>query len=197
MPHPDTDALVERIWRDDRLRKRLYSQAARFFGRSVNEQRAGLDAHHLVSLVVNRVLEKGDLHKQPNPEAYLMKAIFNAGLDAKERDDNYQRKTPQLLDPAEIAPVNHEPATINALATAAVLEDAISSLPERAQRVAEAKLENPDKNINELAAHLGMSRDTIRRAIQDMRDDETLRGYVQPEVESPPITNATHPEEQP
>lgn len=197
MPHPDTDALVERIWRDDRLRKRLYSQAARFFGRSVNEQRAGLDAHHLVSLVVDRVLEKGNLHKQPNPEAYLMKAISYAGLDAKERDDNYQRKAPQLLDPAEIAPVNHEPATINALATAAVLEDAISSLPERAQRVAEAKLENPDKNINELAAHLGVSRDTIRRAIQDMRDDETLRGYVQPEVESPPITNASHPEEQP
>ena len=197
MPHPDTDALVERIWRDDRLRKRLYSQAARFFGRSVNEQRAGLDAHHLVILVVDRILEKGNLHKHPNPEAYLMKAIFFAGLDAKERDDNYKRKAPQLLDPAEIAPVNHEPATINALATAAVLEVAISSLPERAQRVAEAKLENPDKNINELAAHLGVSRDTIRRAIQDMRDDETLRGYVQPEVESPPITNASHPEEQP
>ena len=197
MPHPDTNALVERIFKDDRVRKGLYSHAARFFGRSTNRQRAGLDAHHLVSLVVDRVLEKGNLHKQPNSESYLMRAITNAGIDAKDRHDNYQQKASQLLDPAEIAPLNHEDATVNELATAAVLEDAISSLPERAQRVAKSKLDHPDKNINELAAHLNVSRDTVRRAFQDMRDDETLRGYVQPQTESSPTANAPHPEEQP
>ncbi len=193
MPHPDTNALVERIFKDDRARKALYSHAARFFGRSVNQQRAGLDAHHLVGAVVEKVLENGNLHEQPNPTAYLMKAITNAGIDAKKRYDNYQQKLPQMLEPNEIAPLNHETTTINDLAAAEVLQDTISSMPERAQRVARAILDDPDKNINELAAHLDVSRDTVRRAKQDIRRNASLRGYVQSEAESPPTPHAPHP----
>ena len=188
MPHPDTNALVERIFKDDRTRKRLYSHAARFFGRSVNRQLAGLDAHHLVSAVIDRVLEKGNLHKHPNPEAYLMKAITNAGIDAKARHINYQKKASQLLDPVEIAPLNHENEIINQLATSADIKDAILSLPERAQRVAQAKIDHPDLNINQLAELLGISRDTIRRAIGDMRNHELLRSLAQPESQPPPTT---------
>ena len=197
MPDPDTDALVERIFKDDQVRRALYSHAARFFGRSLNRQRAGLDAHHLVSAVVDRVLKKGNLHKQPNPEAYLMKAITNAGSDARDRDDRYEQIVPRLVNSTDLATPSHETASTDKLATASVLKDAISELPERAKRVARAKLEYPEKNINELAAHLNVSRDTVRRSFEDMRDNGSLRSFAQPEAEPPPTANAPHSEEYP
>ena len=195
MPHPDTDALVERIWKD--ARKALYWRAAQFFDGSDNQQRAGLDAHHLVSQVLERVLEGGNLHKHPNPKRYIMKAITNAGIDAKKRHDHYERIAPHLIDPTQVAPLSHETAATDKLVAASVLEDAIPALPERAKRVARAKVEHPDLNINQLAAHLDVSRDTVRRAFNDMNDNEVLRGFVQPEAEPQPTANSRHPEENP
>ena len=167
-----------------------------FFGRSLDQQRAGLDAHHLVSEVIERVLKVGTLHKHPNPEAYLMRAITNAGIDAKRRE-RLQRREPQSVDPTDIAPVGHETAVTDKLAMASALSDAIPALPERAKRVARAKFDHPDLNINQLAAQLGVSRDTVRRAFTDMRDNDTLRGLVQPEAETPPTATTPYAEEHP
>lgn len=197
MPHPDTDALVERIFSNEQDRKALYRRAARFFGGSLNRQRAGLDAHHLLGVVIERVLKDGRLHQHPNPKAYLMRAITNAGIDAKRRDERHRRKVPQFVDRTQEALLDHEIATIDRLAAASVLEDAIPRLPDRAKRVARAKIDYPDLNINELATLLDISRDTVRRAYKDMYADESLHGLVEPEIPTPPSSNTPHPEEHP
>ena len=197
MPHPDTHALVERIFSNEQVRTKLYSHAARFFDRSLNQQRAGLDARDLVSAVIERVLKDGTLHQQPKPEAYLMRAITNAGIDARRRYVRHQQRAPKLVDPAQVAPVDHETAATDKLAAASVFEDVIPTLSERAKRVVRAKLDHPDLNINQLAANLDMSRDTVRRAYKDMKANESLRGLVQPEAETPPTATTPNAEEHP
>ena len=191
MPHPDTNALVERIFKESR--GALYAHAARFFDGSINRERAGLDAHHLVGEVLTRILEAGQLHNQANPEAYIRKAITNAGIDASRRDSRYQKLVTRLSEHTDLATPSHESASVDGVVAASVFKAAIPELPERAQRVARAKIDHPDLNNSQLAELLDISRDTIGRAIRDMRDHELLRSLVQPDTQPPPTTTHDTP----
>lgn len=191
MPHPDTDALVERIFKESR--ETLYAHAARFFDGSINRERAGLDAHHLVGEVLARILKAGKLHNQANPEAYIRKAITNAGIDTTRRDSRYQELVPRLAEHTDQATPSHESASVDEVAAALAFKSAIPELPERAQRVAQAKIDHPDLNNSQLATLLDISRDTVGRAISDMRNHELLRSLVRPDTQPPPTTTHDTP----
>ena len=122
-----------------------------------------------------------------------MKAITHAGIDASRRDRRYQALVPRLSEHTEEATPSHETASIERVAAASAFEAAIPALPERAQRVAQARIDHPDLNNIQLAELLGVSRDTVGRAISDMKNHELLRNLVQPEDQPPPPTTHDTP----
>ena len=193
MPHPSTNALVERIFRQSH--GVLRAHATQFFGGSYHQERAGIDADNLVHQVLEQILEQGTLHKMRKPLAYVKTAITNAGISANRRLNHYEQIVPQLLDPDAIDPPSHDAATTDQLAAASVLEAAIPALPQRAQRVAKAKIEHPDLNNSQIAAQLDISPDTVRRALEDMQQNDLLRAFVQSGVEPLPATNDNTPQE--
>ena len=188
MSHPETDALLERLITDERALKRLYAYAARHFDGSERQQRVGLDAEHVVNEALLSIREAGKLHEHPNRAAYIYKVITNKARDADkkatglERGDHHYGANAHGDDDLADAVA----ARVDRRGHNAAVADAVAKLSGRARDVAGAKLDNPTFNINEIADHLGVSRDTVRRAYTDMRADPALRTLAADDSLIPP-----------
>ena len=175
-----TRSVLERIYSDKAHRGELLAHAARFVGQSRTRSREGIDAGHLVSEAVVRVLSNGFPDNTRKPIAYLKKVITNLGLNQFKRHERYKEHLPKLQ--ADHASRHNTPGIADVIVNddqesqlRRDFEEALDKHPPPVPVIGRALRDHPQFTVTQIAEWTGCSDSTVYRAKKAIRGDPVMR----------------------